>query len=358
MSVPLHASRRPSHSSLAQRFALVAFPAVCCFLSGCQSHDPWHLDVADTLELTHWESHRADTFTRECGATEEFATVATRPDWGGFEQHYVEDILALGPVAEDSTWEALSRFSNHMEIRRIGEAIDSAAAPHVLKSEAALHDAFRRFHHFFPNEPTPDLVWMNSAFVHAIYPTPQHLAIGLDWFLGADHPLYATLPPHLFPNYIQQRMRPEFIVADAMRGWLLVHFGRTHFDPEHCADALLFYGKIMFILSRLLPDSSPAVLMDWSAEDLAWAQANESGIWLELMPREMLYMTNEMEYNRWFHEAPFTRIGDIPQESPDRLGLWMGWQIVEAYMEENPEWTLEELMGANDPLILLKTYRP
>jgi hypothetical protein len=65
-----------------------------------------------------------------------------------------------------------------------------------------------------------------------------------------------------------------------------------------------------------------------------------------------------MKFNRWFQEAPFTRVGDIPQESPDRLGIWMGWNIVEDFMAQHPELAFEELMTEEDPLILLKSYRP
>ena len=65
-----------------------------------------------------------------------------------------------------------------------------------------------------------------------------------------------------------------------------------------------------------------------------------------------------MEFGRWYDEGPFTRVGWIPQEGPDRLGAWMGLQMVQDFMDDHPDWTMEDLMNSRDPMPIIKSYRP
>ena len=98
--------------------------------------------------------------------------------------------------------------------------------------------------------------------------------------------------------------------------------------------------------------------MDWTPNDLEWAKANEESIWMELQPSDVIFETNRNVYNRWLTEGPFTKAGSIPQESPDKLGIWMGWQIIEDYMSANSDTSIEELFNERDPSAFLRTYRP
>ena len=150
-----------------------------------------------------------------------------------------------------------------------------------------------------------------------------------------------------------ERMNPE-----AIRGWLLVHFSEHWYQPATCADALLFWGKVNFVLDQILPDTPDALWMDWNESEWEWAKSHERAIWVELSQQDVLFETNPMEFMRWFNEGPFTRAAAIPQESPDRLGSFMGWRMVFDYMMEHPETSLSELMSMTDPMPFLKTYRP
>jgi uncharacterized protein YjaZ len=35
----------------------------------------------------------------------------------------------------------------------------------------------------------------------------------------------------------------------------------------------------------------------------------------------------------------------LPKESPDRLGQYIGWKMVQKYMEQNPDLPLEKLLN-------------
>jgi hypothetical protein len=44
-----------------------------------------------------------------------------------------------------------------------------------------------------------------------------------------------------------------------------------------------------------------------------------------------LYTTDMFVINKYLDDGPFTNAKGIPQDSPPRLGEWIGWQIVRKY---------------------------
>ncbi|MDF1518362.1 MAG: gliding motility lipoprotein GldB, partial [Lutibacter sp.] len=50
---------------------------------------------------------------------------------------------------------------------------------------------------------------------------------------------------------------------------------------------------------------------------------------------------------------------DIDKESPGRIGVWLGWQIVSAYMTNNNDVTLQQLLQTDAEEIFNKSkYKP
>lgn len=322
------------------------------------ARNPWEVqpeEVAWTIEFSPLD---AVTAIDGLSATDQMRWESIRAAFGPFATLYFEDILQIGPADSDTLLAAVAAFAQHPDIAATFAAIDTTSATAIPAATRDLENAFRRFHAHFPAEPIPQVVWLNSAFNYAIYPTPEYLGIGLDWFLGADHPIVGQLAPAVFPNYLRTRMSPEFLVADALRGWLLVHFSQQYQRSEVCADELLFWGKILFIAAQLAPEVEERLWLDWTPEQWTWALENERAVWLEIQPQSVLFERDFGRYNRWFAEGPFTRAGNIPQSSPDRLGAWMGWQMVSDYMEKNKEVSLQDLLEMTDPTAVLKAYRP
>ena len=338
---------------------LIAF-SIVYWLS--KDGNPWAVDPADVSLPEPFEAVDAVAPVAALRdvpiAPDEERWDALREAWGAFAQLYIEDVLQLGPVDADTTFAALVRFAQHPDIAATFAAIDTTSGRATAAAAEQLERSFRRFHHHFPEEPVPTVVWMNSAFNYAVFPTPDHLAVGLDWFLGRDHPIVGRLAPEVFPGYLRDRMDPEFLAADALRGWLLVHFAERYHRTQTCADELLFWGKVLFVMDQLAPELNDRLWMDWSADQMAWAVENERAVWLELQPQSILFERDFGRYNRWFVEGPFTRAADIPQNSPDRLGAWMGYRIVADYMADHPELSLRDLLETKDVTPVLKAYRP
>jgi len=279
----------------------------------------------------------------------------------------VDDILQLGPWPPadgerksllDSAWSTFTAFKG----TRVGvRGIDSTLAePGTLdRAEEQLSNAFGRWRVHFPDDPVPTLDLGYTGFNFSVYPTDELLLIGCEFFIGADHPAVRELPPSVYPRYMQERMVPEHLVGDALRGWLLVHFQDGHYDPQgRLADELLYWGKVLYIARCLAPDVPPHDLLDWTREEWDWAVTNERSIWTELRQEDMLYTRRRMDIQRWTADAPFTKAGSVPQDSPDRLGWYMGLRWVEDLMVRRTDLDLQELMAQQDVLPFLQAYRP
>ncbi|MFT4878014.1 MAG: hypothetical protein ACJAU0_000066 [Flavobacteriales bacterium] len=279
-------------------------------------------------------------------------------NFGEFWTNYTEDILQIGSGQEKATLQLMQEFLTYPDIELSNQAIQEELTSQLEGYSIALDMAFRRYRFFFPEDQLPDVVYMNSGHNFAVFPTQQHLGIGLEFFLGSDHVISQSLDPQLFPQYMRAKMEPRFLVPDALRGWLLVHYQDQYYHEESLISNLMYWGKMMYILELMLPERSKASLIDYTEEQLAWCTSSERNLWVELSQQDVLYETRRFEINRWIIDGPFTRVEGLPQETPPRIGVWIAWQIVNDYMERNPKTTLQELLESENYIALLNAYRP
>jgi hypothetical protein len=328
-------------------------------LASC-SNDKWDVNP-DDVDLGN--EFRVRTFHQDIQDLPKSDSVAVEKlvrVYGEFWADYSEDILKLGAFNDSATVDALRQFLTHESTVETLAAIDttSGSSDKIDQISSELENGFKRFHALMPTEPVPDIILMSSGFNFSVYPSENYLAIGLEWFIGHDHPILDKLPQDIFPQYRKMRMHPDLLSANAFRGWMLVNFQNRGYTGRMLSDDILYWGKVLWLTHKCMPELHDHLLMDWTLHDLEWALANEESIWLELQPADVIFETNRTAYNKWLTEGPFTRAGTIPQESPDKLGIWMGWRIIEDYMDANPQTTIDELFDNREASEFLRTYRP
>ena len=281
------------------------------------------------------------------------ASLRAQAHVGMFHTVYLERILQL-PINDPRSPLQLHAFVQDPDWREAQRGIDSVFAD-LEQERRQLEDALKRLKVLFPDSITPQLVGYNSGFNFAIFPTEEVLGIGLEWFIGTDHPVVQMLAPEPFPAYLKARMRPEMLVPSAIKGWLLVHY-----LPDTRGQDLLAHmvatGKVMALLDALLPDTDPALQYAYTADQVEWCVENEYAMWKRLVADEMLFSRNIADVNRFMGEGPFTN--GFPRESPGRAGEWIGHRMVQAYLKDHPGTTFAELFALNDPQQFLKSYKP
>ena len=123
---------------------------------------------------------------------------------------------------------------------------------------------------------------------------------------------------------------------------------------------MVHYGKELYLKDKLLPENSDAQKINYTEQQADWAKANEEQIWRYFVERELLYSTESSLDRRFLDPAPFSKFQlALDNESPGRLGRYMGWQIVRAFMEKNPEVELVTLLDMPaDELFKKSNYKP
>ncbi len=228
----------------------------------------------------------------------------------------------------------------------------------VLEQEEKLNSGFKHFQHYFPEKPIPEIVFMNSWFQYGVFTTDSILAVGLDFFV-VDTALHRLYPPQFY-GYMKKDMHPQFLAVNAMYGWLYNQIYPFSGDESTLLDHMVHKGKVRYLLEAMFPEESEAIIMNYTENELAWCYKKQLAVWRELTKvREaaspLLYETKKSEISKWVAPAPFT--SSLSEEATDRIGEWIGLQIVRDFMRENPEVSVVEMLEKN-PRKLLKTYNP
>lgn len=153
--------------------------------------------------------------------------------------------------------------------------------------------------------------------------------VALDTYLGEDHQFYGGIP-----QYISQNMKPSQIVSDLASDYSKKYIFQS--QNKTLLDDMIYFGKQLYFKDKVIPSKSDAEKIGYTQEQLDWAVSNESYIWRFFVENELLYSTDTSLSNRFIAPAPFSKFYlELDSESPGRLGQYIGWQIVRAYMENN-----------------------
>ena len=115
----------------------------------------------------------------------------------------------------------------------------------------------------------------------------------------------------------------------------------------------------MYAIAAFLPDSSEQEIIGYTPEQYEWAVQSESNIWKYFIQKEMLYANDPTLTERFISDAPFSKFYlEVDKDSPGRIGVWFGWQIVNSFMEHNDLSMQEMLVIDNEELFTKSKYKP
>ncbi len=240
-------------------------------------------------------------------------------------------------------------FLNDPNIRELYE-LTLKKYPDVSFLENNLTDAFNRFRKAYPEKPVPHVYTYVSGLdiENPVYYQDTAMAIGLDIFLGSDVSAY---PKAGIPRYKTGRFTPDHILPQCM---LAVSDNIIRVDEKRntLLDQMLLAGKALYFLDFTLPDVEDDIKIGYTTNQLIWARNNESKIWAFIIQNQLLFSSDPQGVSKMMTDAPFT--SGFAAESPGRLGAYMGWQIVRAYMKEADNVSLKQLMEDTDAQKILK----
>ena len=273
--------------------------------------------------------------------------------YGLFFQDFTQSVISIGSPKNPNLFFKLNDFSKDSYIKEIKKDADQHYADFSMY-ETELEQAFRHYKYYFPKKKTPQVITYISGFNYAITTDDSYLGIGLDMFLGKDYPAYKQLG---LPQYKTAFMSKEGLVAGAMLGWISTEFELQKKNADLLTE-MIHQGKTLYLLDALMPKANHTVKISYDETQLEWCKNNEKPVWFYFIDNKLLYTKESSEIIKYMGEAPF--IQGFPEGSPGRIGHWLGWQIVKAYMENNPTVTIEKLMLNDNAQQILNAskYKP
>lgn len=216
-----------------------------------------------------------------------------------------------------------------------------------------IEDLFKHIKYYFPETKTPKVITIISEMDYqnkAIY-ADSLVIVSLELYLGKDHKFYE------FPDYIKQSFEQNQILPDIV----------SSFAPRKIAPPvegtflsfMIYAGKEMYLKDILLPEATDDVKMGYTPEQIKFCQENESYMWRFFIDNQMLYDTDQKLVPRFINPAPFSKFYlEIDNDTPGRVGAWLGWQIVRSYMENNKT-SLQDMLKMDAKTIFENSkYKP
>lgn len=221
-----------------------------------------------------------------------------------------------------------------------------------LKSQ--FKEAFTNIKYYFPDYNPPKVYTVISGLDTDLLVTDSIIIVSLDSYLGKG----ARYRPKYY-DYLLRRYEPEDIVPSC----LLIYgiddrLNRTELKDKTILAEMVAYGKSYYFARHMLPCVPDSTFMWYTTPDINGARENEDLIWARFIQDKILFSTSMMDKRDYLGERPYTI--QVGEKCPGRIGQWVGWQIVNQYMAENPNIKLPELMKMNNAQQLFKDskYKP
>ncbi len=272
---------------------------------------------------------------------------------GKFLELYSHRIIRIGSPYHVDYLSRLSQFMNHQTVQLAKREVDKVFGD-LKEQEVLLSEAFSYYHYYFPNKVVPSVYAYVGGFNESIVLADSLLGIGLDKYLGSDCEYYGQLG---FPAYMQQNMKPEMIAYDAFRGWVSSEFVFND-SIDNVLSHMVYHGIVQYAMDAMIPNGNEALKYGFSPAELEWCANNQRAMWEHLIEHEILFSTNHMTVTKYIEPAPFTQ--GFPKVAPGRAIIYLGREIVGAYMEKHSDVTLPQLLAIEDYSALFRDakYKP
>ena len=258
-----------------------------------------------------------------------------------FFKDFTNNILGIGTYKNDVVQNAT--IKNFIQsYTSVKTAVDKSFKDLQL-IQKEIEESFKYIKYYFPNYTLPtklitfigpvDAYFQGSLDEYRDVFTQDAIAIGLQLHLGKEYSLYTSqIGQALYPSYISRRFEPAYITVNSIKNII------DDIDPDNTIgkpliDQMVDKGKRLYILNRLLPETADSLKLGYTQTQLNDCYTHESMIWSLFVQNDLLYTIEPNIIKNYIGNSPNTQaLGDA---SPGNIGLFVGWQIVNKYMQSN-----------------------
>lgn len=195
-----------------------------------------------------------------------------------------------------------------------------------LKSQFT--EAFKNLKYYYPDFNPPKIITMISGLETDVMVTDSLVIIGLDYFLGEG----TQYRPNMY-DYMLKRYHKNFVVPSVVLLYgISERYNKISATDKTVLADMIAYGKAYTFTKHILPCTPDSVLTGYTQREIDGAFFNEATIWKKMIEDQILFGTSHMVKQKYIAERPKTL--EINAQCPGRIGMWVGWQITNKYLNE------------------------
>ena len=251
----------------------------------------------------------------------------------------------------DSVW--LKRKNDTIQIMLQNEV--NKIFPTLSNIEKETESIYKHLIYNFPSIKVPKFLTLinNVDYQNKVIFSDTIVLISLDTFLGSKNAIYNGIP-----NYIKidmDKYRFGSILVDKIATSIIKSPSSRFF-----LDRIIYKGKILLLKDFVIPLSSDEIKIGYSNEQINWSKQNEEYIWKYFIENELLFKTDDDLIDRFIIPAPFSKFYlEIDNESPGKIGQWIGWQILRSFRKKNPTLKISEILKLSyEEIFKEANYKP
>jgi len=226
--------------------------------------------------------------------------------------------------------------------------------------EKDLNTAFQEIHDQFPQTKVPKIRTVFSGFggvgsefaVQHLYVTDSLIVVGLDFFMGKKG---KYSPPNVY-EYQMRRLEPKALVGQIILQYS-AFFNQQDAEDHTLLSDMIWYGKGYVFTKKILPSLPDSLLFGYTTKELEETQAFQTEVWEHFIDNSLLFKKEEYIKAKYIGERPKTP--EIGPACPGSIGRWLGWRIVDIYINQNSKVNLPKLMANKEAnkIFLASGYR-
>lgn len=272
-----------------------------------------------------------------------------------FEEEYRAIIPQFSDFLIDDPDEAeigyMKDFVTDTFMLKINELVEETF-PNIEFVEDEVRDVYQHYRYYYPEwMPLPTYTYVVGYYYNRpVSISNECVMIGLDFYLSNNDLVYDQIG---FPRYQSRRMQPCYLTRDLAEEFYYHTYGNRKNKKSVLAE-MVEQGKRLYFIEAMNPSLPDSVILGYSTQQMKWAEDNEGAVWAAVVGNNMLY-NNVLDHRRaLFNDGPFTAA--FGNDSPARLGEYLGLQIVRSFMSNN-DVVFTEMMQLDDYQDVLQKSR-
>ncbi len=223
-----------------------------------------------------------------------------------------------------------------------------------------INDGFCSLESYFPGQNLKIITLIDDDIVFTPSPPFNPIAydyennmilIQLQWFLGKNHVFYTNRNQPI-PEYLTERYHQNFMPS------MLFNRVASYYSLENnntdLLTSMLNQAKPYLFTELMLPQLDDNLIFGSSQNDIDFFNQNVETVWKYILENQFLFSSESILKQHFIIPAQRTQI-----DTPGRFGVWIGWQILRSYYNNNDVNLQEVLKETNYLEVLNKSnYKP